>query len=329
MTTVIAVVAALLAAFCFAVAALVQQTVARATGADEALRPRLLLDLARRPRWLAGVGLDALAFFILALALAFGPLALVQPLASLDVLFALPLIARRQGRRLTLQDKAGAVTVAGGIVIFLSVAPPGGGVKAPGLASWGPVFLAAGALSAVTALAGLRVTGKARVIWLAVAAGSVFGVLSALTKATVDVVAMRGVGALATWEPWALLLCGIAGALLGQSAFSSGALSLSLPVLDTLSPIVAVVIAATVFDEKLASSAWQLGVQLAGGALAVTGIAVLSRSSIVAAETVNGREQAVARMGAAALQGERLRIPGAGRVKMAYEQAVAVTAPRG
>jgi hypothetical protein len=303
-TTVIAVVAALLAAFCFAVAALVQQTVARATGADEALRPRLLLDLARRPRWLAGIGLDALAFFILALALAFGPLALVQPLASLDVLFALPLIARRQGRRLTLQDKAGLVTVAGGIVIFLSVAPPSGGVKAPGLASWGPVFLAAGALSAVTALAGLRVTGKARVIWLAVAAGSVFGVLSALTKATVDVVAMRGVGALATWEPWALLLCGIAGALLGQSAYSSGALSLSLPVLDTLSPIVAVVIAATVFDEKLASSAWQLGVQLAGGALAVTGIAVLSRSSIVAAETVNGRERALARMGAAALQGE-------------------------
>jgi drug/metabolite transporter (DMT)-like permease len=303
-TTVIAVVAALLAAFCFAVAALVQQTVARATGADEALRPRLLLDLARRPRWLAGIGLDALAFFILALALAFGPLALVQPLASLDVLFALPLIARRQGRRLTLQDKAGAVTVAGGIVIFLSVAPPGGGVKAPGLASWGPVFLAAGALSAVTALAGLRVTGKARVIWLAVAAGSVFGVLSALTKATVDVVAMRGVGALATWEPWALLLCGIVGALLGQSAYSSGALSLSLPVLDTLSPIVAVVIAATVFDEKLASSAWQLGVQLAGGALAVTGIAVLSRSSIVAVETVNGREQALARMGAAALPGE-------------------------
>jgi hypothetical protein len=59
-----------------------------------------------------------------------------------------------------------------------------------------------------------------------------------------------------------------------------------------------------VFDEKLASSAWQLGVQLAGGALAVTGIAVLSRSSIVAAETVNGREQALARMGATALEGE-------------------------
>jgi hypothetical protein len=303
-TTVIAVIAALLAAFCFAVAALVQQTVARATGADDAMHPRLLVDLARRPLWLAGIGLDALSFFILAFALAFGPLALVQPLASLDVLFALPLIARQQGRRLTLQDGLGAATVAGGIVIFLTVAPPSGGVKTPSLAEWAPVFVAAGTLSVVTALAGLRVTGKARVIWLAVAAGSVYGVLAALTKATVDVVANRGVGSLATWEPWALLLCGIAGALLGQSAYSSGALSLSLPVLDTLAPIVAVVIAATVFDEKLGSSAWQLGLQLAGGALAVAGIAVLSRSSIVAAETVDGRERALARMGAAALEAE-------------------------
>lgn len=304
MTTVIAVVAALLAAFCFAVAALVQQTVARATGADEAMHPRLLLDLARRPRWLAGIGLDALSFLILALALAFGPLALVQPLASLDVLFALPLIARLQGRRLSLGDGIGAVTVAGGIVIFLAVAPPTGGIKAPSLATWAPVFLAAGGLSAVTALAGLRVTGKARVIWLALAAGSVFGVLSALTKATVDVVAVRGVGVLLTWEPWVLLLCGIIGALLGQSAYSSGALSLSLPVIDTLAPIVAVVIAATVFDERLASSAWQLGVQLAGGAVAVAGIAMLSRSSIVAAETTGGRDRAVAQMGTAALEGD-------------------------
>ena len=196
------------------------------------------------------------------------------------------------------------VTVAGGIVIFLAVAPPTGGIMAPSLAAWAPVFVAAGALSAVTALAGLRVTGKARVIWLALAAGSVYGVLSALTKATVDVVAVRGAGVLLTWEPWVLLLCGILGALLGQSAYSSGALSLSLPVLDTLAPIVAVVIAATVFDEKLASSAWQLGVQLAGGALAVAGIAMLSRSSIVAAETTGGRDRALARLGAAALEGD-------------------------
>ena len=296
MTTLIAVIAALVAAFCFAAASLVQQTVARASGADEVMRPRLLLDLARRPLWLAGIGLDVLSFFILALALAFGPLALVQPLAALDVLFVLPLIARRQRRRLTLQDGIGALAVCAGIVIFLATATPTGGIREPGLAAWVPVFLAASLLAALSAAAGLRVTGKPRVVWLAVAAGCVFGVLDALTKATVDVLSDRGIGVLASWEPWALLLAGLTGALLGQSAFSSGALSLSLPVIDTLTPIIAVVIGATVFSEELAAAAWQLGLQLAGGAGAVAGIFVLSRSSIVTAEQSAPRGQAMTTM---------------------------------
>lgn len=304
MTTVIAVVAALTAAFCFAQASLVQQTVARASGADEVLRLRLLLDLARQPRWLAGIGLDAMSFFILAVALGFGPLALVQPLASLDVLFVLPLIARRQHRRLTLGDGIGAAAVAAGIAVFLAIATPSGGTGVPGLTTWAPVFVGAALLSGLAALAGLRVEGKARVIWFAVAAGAMYGVLDSLAKATVDVLADRGLAVLATWEPWALLAAGITGAVLGQSAFSSGALSLSLPVIGTLSPITAVIIGATVFGEHLASSPWQLAVQLGGGALAVTGIFLLSRSSIVAAETTAPREERVsAGVGAAALNG--------------------------
>jgi hypothetical protein len=295
-TIVIAVICALVAAFCFAAGSLIQQTVARVSGAGEVMRPRLLLDLARRPLWLAGISLDALSFCILALALAFGPLALVQPLAALDVLFVLPLIARRQRRQLTLQDGLGALAVSAGIVIFLAVATPSGGESAPGLAAWLPVFLAASLLSALSAVAGLRVTGKARVIWLGVAAGSSIGVLDALTKATVDVLSNRGVAVLATWEPYALVVAGLTGALLGQSAFSSGALSLSLPVIDTLTPIIAVVIGATVFGEELASAAWQLGLQLAGGVIAVAGIFVLSRSSIVAAEQSAPQEPALAAM---------------------------------
>jgi hypothetical protein len=237
-------------------------------------------------------------------ALGFGPLALVQPLASLDVLFVLPLIARRQHRRLTLGDGIGAAAVAAGIAVFLVIATPSGGTGVPGLTAWAPVFVGAALLSGLAALAGLRVQGKARVIWFAVAAGAMYGVLDSLAKATVDVLADRGLAVLATWEPWALLAAGITGALLGQSAFSSGALSLSLPVIGTLSPITAVIIGATVFGEHLASSPWQLAVQLGGGALAVTGIFLLSRSSIVAAETTEPQQERVpARVGAAVLNG--------------------------
>ena len=285
MATVIAVLAALAAAMCFAVGSIMQQGEARASAAGT-LRIRLLLDLLRQPRWVAGVALDLFSFAIQGLALAFGPLALVQPIAATDVLFALPLIARKYRRRLTRQDLIGAGMVAAGMAVFLVVSPPTGGVGVPRLVTWTPVLFAVAALVAVSAAAALHVRGRARVVWLAAAAGITYGLLDALTKSTVDLLLSRGlVGTVLTWEPYALIAAALVGALFGQSAFGAGALSLSLPVIDTLEPVAAVVIAATVFGEQLASSPVLLGFQLAGGALAATGIAVLSRSSIVAAET--------------------------------------------
>ena len=91
-------------------------------------------------------------------------------------------------------------------------------------------------------------------IWLAAGAGITYGVLDALTKSTVDLLADRGAVALLRWEPCALLAAGILGTLLSQSAFHAGALSVSLPVIDTLEPISAVVIGAFVFGERLAAS---------------------------------------------------------------------------
>ena len=91
--------------------------------------------------------------------------------------------------------------------------------------------------------------------------------------------------ALLRWEPCALLAAGILGTLLSQSAFRAGALSVSLPVIDTLEPISTVVIGAWVFGERLAASPGQLAAQLAGGAVAAAGMATLSRSSVAAMET--------------------------------------------
>lgn len=286
MGTVIAVVAALAAACCFAAGSLVQQSVARESGQD-VLRWRLLLDLIRQPRWIAGVGLNAFSFAIQGLALAFGPLTLVQPLAATDVLFALPLIARRHHRRLSTRDTVGALLVTAGIVTFLVVSPPVGGLSVPGAAAWAPVFLAVAALSAVAAVVSVRISGRVQVIWLAAAAGAIYGLLDALTKSTVGILVRDGFGVVTHWEPYGLIGAVTLGALFGQSAFGAGALSLSLPVIDTLEPVSAVVIGATVFGERLASSPLDLGIQLGGGAAAVAGIAVLSRSEIVEAETVS------------------------------------------
>lgn len=282
--TALAVIFALAAAACFALGSLVQQGVARESG-EGILRFRLLLALLRQPRWVAGVALSAGSFVIQGAALAFGPLTLVQPVAATDVLFALPFIARRNRRGLTRRDAAGALTVTAGIVVFLAVSPPSGGTSQPGLLAWSPVFIAIGALTAGAGLMARRVRGQAQVVWLAAAAACCFGLLDALTKSTVDIISAHGAAVVLHWEPYALGAAGLSGALFGQSAFGAGALSLSLPVIDTLEPVSAVAIGATVFGERLASSPGQLALQLAGGAVAAGGIALLSHSSIVRAET--------------------------------------------
>ncbi len=285
MSTAIAVAAALSAAFCFALGSLVQQGVARESGGG-ILRFRLLLSLIRQPSWVAGVLLAAGSFGIQGLALAFGSLTLVQPLAATDVLFALPLVARRNQRRLTAQDVAGAALVTAGIAMFLIVSPAAFGRRVPGLAAWLPAIAVIGAVVLGSALAAMHTRGQGRVVWLAVAAGLLYGLLDALTKSSVDLLATRGLDALANWEPYALAITGVTGLLFGQSAFAAGALSLSLPVIDSIEPVTAVLLGAGVFGERLASSPPLLALQLTGGALAVAGIAVLSRSSVVKTETV-------------------------------------------
>ena len=280
----IAVVCALGAAFCFALGSLFQQGAARQS-TEGALHFRLLLALLHDRRWLAGVALSACSFLILGTALAFGPLSLVQPLVATEIVIALPLIARRNKRRLTRKAALGALTVAAGMAVFIAVSPPLSGVVQPEVTAWIPAFIGIGVVMGVAGAASLRASGVARVIWLAVAAGVVYGLLDALAKSSVGVLQTRGFGAVVTtWEPYALAAAGVLGGLFGQSAFSAGPLSLSLPVIDTLEPVAAVVLATTVFREQLASSPWQLALQLAGGVLAVAGIAVLSHSSIVNTE---------------------------------------------
>ncbi|MFB9836197.1 DMT family transporter [Actinoallomurus acaciae] len=279
MATVVAVTAALLAACCFAVAAVLQQAAASSVPEDQSLRPRLILSLARRPLWLAGIGMSAASYVIQGAALAFGSLVLVMPLASTDVLFALPLIAWRRAQHLTRTEVTGAVCTAGGVAAFLVVLPPSVGSAAPGLGHWVPLLAVVAFLVAILIPAGIRASAHARTILYAAAAGLLFALLDALTKSAADLFRADGPAALARWEPYALVVVGGAGVLLAQSSFQSGSLAISLPVIDTLEPVGAVLIGATVFHEPLATS-WALAVQVLGGILAVAGIVILDNSAL-------------------------------------------------
>lgn len=282
-STAIAVVAAIAAAAMFGVSSVLMFRAANTTGKDR--HPggslRSVLAVRRSPLWLAGAGLQAASFGVQAVALAFGPLALVQPVAATDLLFALPLLARTQARRLQRREWSAALLVTAGVGVFLGVSPPRAGTPTADPHEWSVTVLAVAAVCATALVASRRASRVARTTLLALAGAACFGLVDALSKNFVGHLRHAGVvTTMTSWDPYALAVAGAAGLVLSQLTFQSGALQISLPVIDTLEPTSAVLIGTVVLHEALAASPVQLSVQLAGALVAVVGIVALDRASI-------------------------------------------------
>src|SRR5207248_9854940 len=118
---------------------------------------------------------DAVAFGLQALALAFGPIALVQPLAVTGVMLAIPLAAHLRGNRLGRREWAGTVAVAAGLAAFLVAASPDEGTPQTTWTNWVLILIAVGGLMALAVVGGQLLDGPARATLYAVGAGAAFG----------------------------------------------------------------------------------------------------------------------------------------------------------
>lgn len=279
---VIAVPAAMAAAAAFGVSAVLQHREARATVGDQTRWYRLLDHLARRPWWLAGILLAVAAFVLAALALAYGPLALVAPVVAMDLLFAVPLSAWWSRRPMSGRDWTGCALVVTGVGLFLATSPPSSGRSDAPAPEWLLAFGAVVLAGAIAVAAGHRRQAATRARLFAAAAGVTFGLTAAVTLSAArlfrDAPAAEFLG---HWQPWALMTLGLTGLLLAQTAFRAAPLTASLPVIATLEPIAGVVIGTVVFRERLATSPFTLALQLCGAALAVAGIVLLASSALV------------------------------------------------
>lgn len=279
--TVVAVLAGLGAGWAFGTGTALQSRQARLAPAAGKGPVRLLAHLARQRQWLAGIVLATSAYGLQALALAFGPLALVAPVTATDLLFALPLAARWSGRPMRRRDWTGCVLAGGGIAVFLAASPPSAGRSGAPAADWVLAFAVVALVAAGAVTAAARSRGPARAGLLALAAGTVFGLAAALTLSLTRLLGRAGPGpVLGHWQLWALVGLLITGMLLSASMLQAGALSASLPVVDTVEPVSAVLIGTLVFGEQLAGSTAGLALQFAGAGVAVAGIIVLGRYSM-------------------------------------------------
>ncbi|MDR2565053.1 MAG: DMT family transporter [Bifidobacteriaceae bacterium] len=270
----------LASALCFAGAFVAQQHVAAAVPAAKGKGLALFAQLARSPLWWAGATGDVLGFALQAVALAFGSVVLVQPVLVTSMVFALPLAARWNGRRIGRRDIGWAVLVVAGLAVFTVVGDSTKGSVSDAVRPWLWPAVAFGLACVGLALAGVAARGSAKALAFGLLTGVVYGIIAPLTELVVVHLGQVGaLGVLRSWPVYALAVCVLAGTAFQQAAFHAGDLGASLPASQVLEPVVAVVLGLWALDARLTTHG--LGwLALAAACLAmVVGTVRLARSA--------------------------------------------------
>lgn len=275
---------ALLSALFLGAGFVLQQHAAAQQPPEERLSFRLLLHLLRRPLWVAGIGTMVVGQLLGATALGMGNLALVEPVMSMNLLFALPLSAVWHKRKLGVREIGGMVALIAGLVAFVVPGDPHGGH--PLTPPWPNWMIAGGAIALLVAFLVAKskrsIAGQQATL-LAAAAGTLYGMQDALTERTLTQFGHGIVVTFLSWTPYTLITVGALGLLIAQSAFEGAPLGASLPAITVAEPIVGIALGVGIYGEYLNLGAAELTVEVLGFALMVVGVFLVARSPVVVA----------------------------------------------
>lgn len=275
---------ALGAALLFGIGSVVQQRVASAAPPGKSLRPSLLLWLVRQPKWLLGVGTAVVGNVLSGAALGLGSVALVQPLLVTRLLFALPLSAAWQRRRLAARDWGGLLATAGGLGLFIVVGRPHTTVERhPPFWEWLILIGAVAAVIGFLVFSAKRLAPDREAAMLGAGAGMLFALQSAFTHAAVGGLFGGGITALLlNWTTYAVAIAAVSGTLLAQSAYEMAPLAASYPTLSAVEPLTGIAIGVTLLGTSLAVGILPVTALVAGLAVMTWGIYRLATSDLVA-----------------------------------------------
>jgi len=246
--------------------------------------------------WLLAVVLQGGGFLLHATALGIGQLIVVQPLLVCVVLVALPLNHILAREPITRRELGWAALLVAGLAGFLvtatTTAPTG-----PEVADPGPALVASAV--GLVAVAGCFLAAwhwRARAGLVAGALGAAAGILfagqAALLKASVGLLGGGLLAFVGSWQPYLLILVGLSGIACSQVAFRAGPLASSLPVVNTVNPLLGVVIGAMVYDESLRHSLPAVLAQVVClGALALATVMLTRIEHTGPAESADGQAE--------------------------------------
>lgn len=264
----------------YGLAAVLQHRAAVRTASELSMRAGLLFQLARRPVWLLGNALDGVGYLFQFLALRKGSLSLVEPLLVLSLVFALPVAARLDHRRVSSAQVVSTGVVAAGLALFLGAARPGLGHPEASGEAW-TILTIIVVVGCGTAVSGARHRAPRRAaLLLGAGSGLAFGYVAALTERTGHLLDFGVVHTVGTWVPYAMVVGAVVALLLTQSAFNAGELRLSLPTLTVAQPLVALAIGLGVFGEHVDGRGLAPAIEVLGLTLVSVGVFALGGSPI-------------------------------------------------
>lgn len=286
-----AILLAVAASVCTATASVCQRIGARSSEAA-GFDLGLVFRLARRPVWLLGVASMILGFVFQLAALRFGPLALVQPILALELLFVFGYLAVAGSRLVKVRhrDWLAAAAMSASIGLFLWLASPSGGRShAPGFQWLLAGLVTFGVVLAALAVAfGLgnspRASRSRRAAVLGAATGISWGFVAAVIKELSSHL-NDGLGAIfSTWSPYVLVAVGAATMLLASNALAAGPLAASQPGFTILDPLSASLIGVFVFAEHIRTGMVYVAGEVLALAIIAAAASVLSHSCLIRGE---------------------------------------------
>ncbi|MGO8874866.1 MAG: DMT family transporter [Acidimicrobiales bacterium] len=277
-----AVVLALAAALCNALATIFERIGVETAPADATMRWKLMAHVLRRPAWWFGFLSMVGAFVFQVTALAQGGLTLVQPLLVTELIFLVIVLRIWFGRPLGWQEAAGVILTVAGLATFLGVSNQGGGNLVPNASGW--ILMMIATVGAVAVCITLARFGSRpwRSAWYGSASAISFAVCAAFMKATTVLVNGRGFWALfAHFEPYGIAVAGLAGLFFAQNAFHAGPITASQAALVIVDPIASIIIGVGLFGDNLRGGIGFLAVDALALALMSLGLVVLCHSPLI------------------------------------------------
>jgi drug/metabolite transporter (DMT)-like permease len=246
-------------------------------GSKSGLSVRQLGHLIRRPSWVLGTVLLALAIVIQLISLGFAPLIVVQPLGVVAMVMTNVINSRVHGIKTDSRVRWSIILAVLGIGIFVAFSTIYAVEKA---FTDGQLTFILGLLVAVIAATGvafLVFRRRLRAMFYIVAAGTLYGFVVTITKVLINRWRTDHIDPLMIACFVGLVVAAVLGGYFVQTAYSVGSPDLVIAGLTVIDPLVAIAIAITVLREAEMFPPFALvGIAL-GGALSIVGVVLLAR----------------------------------------------------